>query len=137
MRIRFRLSDKDRERYGGDEWVVFDDSQLADLGYDRLAELERDIKRHEDSSIMRIAVVEWPRLSMLGFRGLSWIARQLAGFEKPAWTDFKPDVLGMNFNVLAGDDADPPAGGSSEPPSADSAKMAKANTARPKKGSRF
>lgn len=116
MKVSFRLSDADREKYGGDEWVHFDDHLLADLGYDRLVELERYISR-DGTSIAQIAAVEWPRMTVVGIRGMIWLARQLAGLTDPAWPDFKPDVLGSTFKLDDGDDADPPGGGSSEPPS--------------------
>lgn len=121
MKVSFKLSDADRERYGGDEWVHFDSDRLADLGYDRLAELERDLKRYDDTSILRIMAYEWPKPTFLGARGMAWLARQLSGAEKPAWPDFKPDILGLTFEVNRAGDADPPTGGSSEPPSAKTA----------------
>ncbi len=130
MKVSFKLSDADRERYGGDEWVHVDTNRLADLGYDRLSELERDMKRYDDTSIVRIIGPEWRNMSMLGVRGMAWLARQVSGSEKPAWPDFKPDALNMTFKLDAGDDADPPADGSLEPPSA---KTATAKSARSKK----
>lgn len=120
MKLSFRLSDADREKYGGDEWVHLDTDRLADLGYDRLDELERDIRRDDDTSIARILALEWPRTSMLGYRGMAWLARQASGLDKPAWRGFKPDVMNATFRVNVGD-ADPPASGSSEPPSAKTA----------------
>lgn len=129
MRIRFKLSDADRQKYGGDEWVLFDSAKLTALGYDKLAELEQDIKA-DRTSISQIIALEWPRITVLGVRGMVWLARQLNGFDKPAWPDFKPDIIDIDFESVAGD-ADPPTGGSSEPPSEPTPK---ARTARSKKG---
>ncbi len=130
MKVSLRLSDADREKYGGDEWVHLETDSIADLGYDRLTELEREIRRHDETSIARILGVEWPDTTMLGMRGMVWLARQLAGVRKPLWPDFKPDVLGI-VQKLNRSDASPPAGGSSEPPSAGDPE---AKTVRSKKG---
>lgn len=131
MKVSFRLSDADREKWGGDEWTTVDTDKLPDLGYDRLDELERDMKRYDKTSITKILAWEWPHASMLGQRGMAWLARQVCGFTEPAWPDFKPDVLGgLTFEINRADDesadADPPAGGSSEPPSAKSARSKRA-----------
>jgi hypothetical protein len=131
MKVRFQQTTEDRERYGGDEWIHIDTNQLPSLGYDRLAELERDMKHYDDTSLARILSVEWSTTSMLGMRGVLWLARQTSGLDKPAWNDYKPDVLGTYFVIdRGGDQADPPAGGSSEPPSE---KTAPAKTTRSKK----
>lgn len=119
VKVHLRMSDADRKEYGGDEWVVFDTSQLADLGYDALAELEKPL-RGDDTSITRIIGTEFIELnSALGFRGMVWLGRQLSGLKKPAWPGFKPNPYapGVTFRIDMGGDADPPAGGSSEPPS--------------------
>ena len=112
------MSIEDREKYGGDEWVVFDSSQLADLGYDQQAELEKPLRR-DDTSIARIVGLEFPENSALGFRGMVWLARQLSGLDKPAWADFKPNPFGrgVSFKIDTGDDADPLPDGSSGTPS--------------------
>lgn len=118
MLIRFTLSEEDHAKYGGDASVTLDTDQLADLDYDRLAELERDIRR-DDTSIAKILAMEWPEMSALGIRGMIWLARQLAGIEKPFWPGFKPKAMKASFEIVQrGGDANPPAGGSSEPPSA-------------------
>lgn len=131
MKVSFRLSDADRERFGGDEWIHIDTDVFADLGYDRLSPLEREIRRTDDTSIARILAVEWPDTSMLGMRGIVWLARQFSGLKEPAWPDFKPDVLGI-LQKLGPRDADPPVGGSSESPSD---KTEQAKTGRSKKDS--
>ena len=132
MKVSFRLSDDDRERYGGDEWVSLDTDGLADLGYDRLNALEKDIRREEDTSIPRILAIEWPRTTMLGYRALSWIARQAAGLDKPDWKGYKPDIINATFRIdRGGDGGDPPVDGSSEQPSE---KTSPAKNARSKRG---
>lgn len=130
MKVSFKLSEKDRQQYGGDEWFHINTDELADLGYDRLSALEKEIRREDDTSIPRILAIEWPNTTMLGVRALAWLALRTSGQEKPDWKDFKPDIMATFFKIDAGDDADPPAGGSSEPPSG---KTATARNTRSKK----
>jgi hypothetical protein len=133
MRIRFKLSDADREKWGGDEWLMLDTDKVgADLGYDRIAELEREIRKDDNTtSIGKILAIELVNFTALGMRGGLWLARQVNGLDKPAWSDFKPNPLGARFVIDTGDD-DPPAGGSSEPPSEPKPK-ARARSAQSKK----
>lgn len=115
MIFEFRLSDEDRERWGGPEWVPLDVDSLASLGFDKLWTLERPMKRSDGLTLSLLLSEEWPSFSMMGVRGMNWIARQLAGEYKPDWDDFKLDVINSTFRTVKADDADPPAGGSSEP----------------------
>ena len=133
MKVHLRMSEADRKKYGGEEWIVFDSSQLADLGYDKQAEIEKPL-RGDDTSIARIIGREFPENTALGFRGMVWLARQMAGLEKPGWPDFKPNPFapGVTFTIELGDDADPLPHGSSEPPSEPTARP----TARSKKDSK-
>lgn len=116
--IKLRLSDQDRARYGGPEWTVYDDDEILNLDYEQLASLERDMLASDNLTLIKLILVEWPRRSALGIRGMLWLTRQLAGQTEPRWNDFKPHVMQADVDRVAGD-AVPPPDGSSPPPSED------------------
>jgi hypothetical protein len=114
--IKFRLCEADRERWSGPEWTVYDDEPFLKLDYDALAALEKDMLAEDGLSLVKLIVVEWPRRSLLGIRGMVWITRQLGGLAEPKWRDFKPDCLLVDVERVEGD-AVPLPDGSSLPPS--------------------
>lgn len=115
--IRLKLCDADRERWGGPDWTSYDDASFLHLDYDAQYALEKDMLAADGLTLVRLILVEWPRRSLLGIRGMLWITRQLAGLTEPKWADFKPNALLANVERVDGDDDIPPAEGSSEPPS--------------------
>jgi hypothetical protein len=129
MRYEFKLGAKDRAQYGGPEWVPFDPDELAQMTYDELAELERDILTEDHLSLASLLAYHWPLKTALGFRGAHWIARQLAGITEPEWAQFKPNTLATDYRTLPdpaeaktapdddGDGEAIPPDGSSPPPS--------------------
>lgn len=129
MRYEFKLGAKDHDKYGGPEWVAFDPDKLAQMDWDELAELERDILIENSLSLASLLAFHWPLKTALGFRGVQWIARQLAGITEPGWSDFKPNTLATDYRSVPDpaeakpaqdDDEDGgpvPPDGSSPPPS--------------------
>lgn len=117
MIYEFNLSEADRERFGGPEWVPMDQDALADLDYDTLVALERPMFQADRLSIAILLAQEWPAFTLLGIRGMHWLARQMSGLDEPGWDEFKPNMVMSTYRVAKGD-AVPPPPGSSRPRSA-------------------
>lgn len=128
MIYEFTLSEEDRERFGGPEWVPLDQTRLGqDYDYDRLNPLERQMFEADKLTIAVLLIHEWPNFTMLGIRGMHWLARQLSGVTEPRWRDFRPNIIESTYRVAQGD-AHPPAQGSSEPQSAKRTRSKKDST---------
>ena len=66
------------------------------------------------TTIYQICVLEWPNFTILGMRGVAWLAWQMTeGTDAPAWDDFDIATTGLRFAVTK-DDANPPADGPSD-----------------------
>lgn len=123
--IKLRLCDEDRERWGGPEWTVYDDEEFLRLNYDQLAALERDLVAADNVPLIKLILIEWPRRTVLGIRGMLWLTRQLAGVTEPKWNDFKPQVFQADVERVSGDDVVPPPDGSLLGPSGEIAELSK------------
>lgn len=110
--IKLRLCDADRQKWGGPEWTFYDDETFLNLDYDRLAVLERDMLDADKLTLIKLVLIEWPRRSILGIRGMLWLTRQMAGAHEPKWNDFKPNVLQADVERVEGDVIPPPDGSS-------------------------
>ena len=103
---RFRLSEEDREKYGGPEWVEYTLNKAVDLEVDRLEQIE-------DATGYTILVTlpeALGRGSLKATRAAIWLARHIHGVHEPGFAEFKPNLLAADFEWV--DDVDPPA----EPP---------------------
>lgn len=103
---RFRLSDEDREKYGGPEWVEYQLTKAVELDVDLLEQIE-------DATGYTILVTlpdALTRGSLRATRAATWLARHIAGVHEPGFTLFKPNMLAADFEwVDEPGDADPPA----------------------------
>lgn len=118
MAVLLRLCDEDREKYGGPEWIRFDETVLDRLPFSKLHELETGLN----------ITFSWlfnidKRAGMLRWKVAQvWLARKLADIETPDLPEF--DVMPMLIETkpdeptaaIEGGDADPP---DSSPSSAD------------------
>src|SRR5688572_5873477 len=103
---RFRLSDEDRKKYGGPEWVEFRLAKAVELDTDLLEAIE-------DATGFTILVTlsqGLDRGSHKAVRTAFWLARHIAGVHEPPFHEFKPKLLEADFERVV--DVDPPA----EPP---------------------
>lgn len=116
MALELQLGAKDLAEYGGPEWLPFDPEALADMDYDALEEIERPMRLADGMTLARMLTYEWIAKTLPGIRAVFWVARQVAGIDKPEWDDFKPNPLACDWRTVGGGDVPPP-GGSSEPPS--------------------
>lgn len=109
MATEFTLDPRDRERFGGPEWVTFDRDAIDDLPFDQLDKWEREL----GTSIAQLLAVEFPRASARGIKGVVWLARQMSSANEPVFADFniRPRLV---RHRASGSDARPPALGSSE-----------------------
>lgn len=105
---RFRLSDEDREKYGGPEWVEYQLTKAVDLPVDVLEKIE-------DATGYTILVTLPDALgkgSLRATRAAVWLARHIAGVPEPSFAEFQPSMLAADFEWV--DDPDP--GGDADPP---------------------
>jgi hypothetical protein len=118
---RFRLSDEDREKYGGPEWVEYALSKAVDLEVDLLEQVE-------DATGYTILVglpEALGRGSLRATRAAVWLARHIAGVHEPGFAQFKPNMLAAAFEWV--DDVDPPA---PEPPNRAARRASRTSTKR-------
>lgn len=104
---RFRLSEADRERYPGPEWLQYDTAVVLDLDLDTLEKIEETI-----GWTMVEFGAQLSRGSARSMRAMIWIARKLAGCDD-AWDSFKPKVWQIEHDEADDQveevDVDPPA----------------------------
>lgn len=84
--MKLRLSDVDRARFGGDEWLEWDSSRLA---YDEAEQLQE---------LLGVKFTAYPEFlksgEARGVRWALWLSLQRAGVDV-AWDDFKPELMGV------------------------------------------
>ncbi len=103
---RFRLSDEDREKYGGPEWVEYQLTKAVDLDVDLIEQIE-------DATGYTILITlpdALSRGSLKATRAAVWLARHIHGIHEPTFAAFKPNMLAADFEWV--DDPAPPV----EPP---------------------
>lgn len=133
MAVELRLGDEDRAKYGGPEWIEFDQDLLDDLDADVLDRLEREM----DMSVFQLRYVEMRARTGRALRASVWLARQLSGdpeLKKPTYAEFKIKPLHVRARPVGGDDdAGPPddSSASGSTPAADTQDSSNASTASP------
>lgn len=84
--MKLRLTDEDRARYGGDEWLEWDSNRLA---YDEAEQLQE---------LLRVKFTAYPDFLGSGeaatIRWALWLSLRRAGVEV-AWDGFKPELMGV------------------------------------------
>lgn len=112
-----RLTDADRDTYGGAEWVTYDWRWLEDLPAGELIAIEREIARAGDG---KVALLEAARdifdASAMGIKLRLFLARRAAGLLD-TWATFNPKLgpVRTRTEVIWEDgtsDVDPPDHGS-------------------------
>lgn len=104
--MRLRMTDADRDEYGGPEWVEFRESHLVDLPFDDIDAAEQAM----GMSVAHLLQVEMPRFTVRAIRAVLWLALRHADVDTP-WPQFKPAALRADVVPIYADsgDADPPA----------------------------
>lgn len=110
MPVTLRLSAADRKRLDAPAELVFDRAALDAVPSSVLIGWEAQLPAN--TTIYQICVLEWPKFSILGMRGVAWLAWQMAG-GAPSWDDCDIATTGLRFAVSK-DDANPPADGPSD-----------------------
>lgn len=110
MAVQLKLSPADRKRLSAPDVLTFDRQALDAVPASVLTDWEAQLPR--TTSIYQICVLEWPRFTSLGMRGVAWLAWQMAG-DAPTWEEFDISTTGLRFTISK-DDADPPADGPSD-----------------------
>ena len=99
--IRYRLSDEDREKFGGPEWVIFDRRKLFELPASELMALEASIG---------LTIGEFLTASMrgstLGTKATIFIARKWAGI-KESFSEFDPRIFLCDSEPVGEEEPDP------------------------------
>jgi hypothetical protein len=110
MGVTLRLSAADRKRLDAPAELAFDRAALDAVPSSVLIGWEAQLPR--TTTIYQICVLEWPKFSTLGMRGVAWLAWQMAG-GAPTWDEFDISTTGLRFAVSK-DDASPPVDGPSD-----------------------
>jgi hypothetical protein len=114
--MKLRLSDADRDRYGGDEWLEWDNTRLTVTEAELLQELlgvSVGVYRSTWLASGSPTVIRWAL----------WLSLRRSGVTVP-WDDFDPDLLAARYRegppVGKGPSSTPSSpsgdGGSSSPP---------------------
>ena len=99
--VRFQFCDDDRAEYG-DGWTVYDESALLRIPARELIEIERQI------GMGVLTMMQRARANFTdGNQAAMWVARRLAGDERP-FADFQPLVLLSEWEQAPAGDAVPP-----------------------------
>lgn len=117
MHYKLSLHEQDRDRYGGPEWLEFNDATIDDAPADELERLESELLPHGVSLVQALA--EWRHnLSARSVRVVLWLALRQSGVTV-AYDEFTPKVMVArmrNLDIVAdpripagAGDADPPA----------------------------
>lgn len=109
-----RMSERDRETYGGPEWLdtTATEDALNDLDYDALNAIDTEIFNTIGIGLIRLLGGRLATWKLDATRVRLWLALRHAGVKIPL-VDFKPRDLLNGLDLKVGD-ADPP---SSEPDS--------------------
>lgn len=103
MKIRYRLTDEDREKYPGPDWLEFDVTLFLDRDVDFLEFFETTTGWSIPEFMAQV-----DRSSTRAMRALFWAGRRMAGCED-AWDSFKPKVWLAESEILPTEaDTDPP-----------------------------
>ena len=109
--LRFRFHPDDQAEYG-DGWTVYDEAALLRIPARDLVEIERQI------GMAVLSMMNRARANFTdGNQAAMWVARRLAGDERP-FAEFQPLVLLAEWEKVPEEsgDADPPASTSSPSP---------------------
>lgn len=111
--VELRLCDEDREKFGGPEWVRFDEKDLDDLDLEVLNRFESEL----NVSLDFLLLVDKPSSTVRWKAAMVWMGRQIAGVQTPELQKFLIKVRRMQIRdepkpkrtakAKAGD-ADPP-----------------------------
>lgn len=85
--VQYRLSDEDRAKFGGPEWVTFDRRELFKLDANELMKIESEMNLTIGQFLAASA-----QSSALGTKGMLWVARRSAGM-KESFTEFNPHIF--------------------------------------------
>lgn len=109
MRLRISLCPADQERFGGPEWIVFDEDDLADVPIDTLERWEKPLLDTYGMSLLdMIAEATGGKVTMRSLRAMVWMAYQRAGVDID-YAEFNPRLMDPQLRAHEGDDAAPPA----------------------------
>jgi len=109
---QIRLSDADREEYGGPEWLDLDPTAFTARRVSVLSAWEREC----GVKVIDLVTGELDVRAMETLRVMAWYARKLAGLDT-AWSTFDPHILEAQMRhpeLPEAADVDPPAQSSPE-----------------------
>jgi hypothetical protein len=85
--VQYRLSDEDRAKFGGPEWVTFDRRKLFELDANELMKIESEMNLTIGQFLAASA-----QSSALGTKGMLWVARRFTGM-KESFEKFNPHIF--------------------------------------------
>lgn len=111
---RVRLTDADREQYGGPEWIEIDPAKFIDVRVSTL----RDWQEQTGFQVLDILGRDFDhRRDIIAVTAVVWMARQIAGCTEK-YDDFDPHLLAATVEKLPAKpeaaDVDPPPSSSTD-----------------------
>lgn len=92
--VKYRLSDEDRAKFGGPEWVTFDRRELFKLDAAELMKIEAGMNMTIGQFFAASA-----QSSILGTKAMIWIARRFAGM-KEEFSEFNPHPFECESEIV-------------------------------------
>lgn len=117
MTLEFALDPRDRQEYGGPEWVPFDAEQLNDLPWSVSGKWDRELVAATGQGITRLLLAGLQGGTADGVTALMWLTRKLADVDTPPFGEFDIRWRKIRRRATKAADVDPPDSGSSEPAS--------------------
>lgn len=93
--VKYRLSEEDRAKFGGPEWVTFDRRELFKLDANELMEIEAAM-----SATIGQFLVSSAQGSTFGVKGMIWLARRFAGM-KEQFSTFAPHIFQCDSEIVS------------------------------------
>jgi hypothetical protein len=100
--VRYRLSDEDRAKFGGPEWVTFRRPDLFSLPASDLMKLESEMNLPIGNFLVNAM-----QGSVLGTKCMIWLARRLDGGMKEKFAEFDPHIFQCESEIVEEESEEP------------------------------
>lgn len=131
--VRFRLAPADRERYGGDEWLLFHVGLFADHPLSTLRRWEAVTEEQLGLKLFALIRGDQPLREMEPLAVVVWLALQLNKPDAVAFEDFDPRLLAVEQHKVS---VSAPGGGAVPPSTSSAATSAETPSRGGRKSSR-
>ncbi len=100
--VKYRLSDEDRARFGGPEYVTFRRADLFSLPASDLMKLEAEMNLPIGNFLVNAM-----QGSVLGTKCMIWLARRIDGGMKESFAEFDPHIFQCESEIIDEESTEP------------------------------